>query len=375
MRILAGVLVLLVGLPTLAYAGLVIINWNDEAPSADAERLASVYRDRPAVAAADNGRIHLDALKADPEGLDSEQALLERYRAMLASTGWREEVPEDPRAPLPYYQGAMEAQKLHLLDARRLALTGDAEAVRDLLERDLVFWRGVMAASDMLVTKMVAVTMAGNNFELGNLALRALPPNLVEEAVPPSWREPLTVEERSLLRVMGGEWRFMVGAMRGASSGRETRQGSLGDRLAHPLLQEQATLNIAAGRMVRVGELSELPYAELRPALERLGEEPAPPAFRLYNPVGTVLRSISPPGLYSGYIARVSDLEGARRAALLAARLRGAGTGADDLGAAVQAAELRNPYDGSALEWDAGSGAVVFEGLAGNERGRHAFPL
>src|SRR5690606_18729266 len=112
---------------------------------------------------------------------------------MLATTGWREEVPEDPAASLPAYQPALDAQKLHLLDARGHALAGDAEAVRDLLERDLVFWRQVLASSDMLITKMIAVAAAGRNFEFGSLAMRSLPPDRVDAAVPPSWRQPLTV--------------------------------------------------------------------------------------------------------------------------------------------------------------------------------------
>lgn len=409
MRILAGVLVLLVGLPTLAYAGLVIINWNDEAPSAEAEQLAALYRDRPELAEADNAYVHMqglaaeagadfrasrsaevtaladacsgasscvEAVSANPEALaqwsKSEQWLLDGYRDMLAK-GWREEVPEDPAAPLPYYQPSLDGQKLHLLDARRLALAGDAGAVRDLLHRDLVFWRGVMASSDMLVTKMVAVAAAGRNFDFGNVALRALPTDLARAAVPPSWRETLTVAERSLARPLAGEWRFTVGALRGISSSDPAEGLTVGDRLSRPLLQEQATINLAADRMVRLGELSELPYVQLGPALEGLTEEP-PPGLRFYNPVGAVLDSLAGPA-YTGYMARVSDLEGQRRAALLAATLRADGTGAEDAAIAVQEASLRNPYDETALEWDAASGAVVFNGLEEGERGRHAVLL
>ncbi|MCE7032901.1 hypothetical protein LY625_09800 [Lysobacter sp. GX 14042] len=412
-RIFAGVLVLLVGLPALAYAGLVVINWNDEAPSAEARQLAAIYRDRPAVADADNGLVHLQALAeeagagyraarsaevaalvdacseaaacaekldADPEAfgqwLQTELGLLDGYRRMLAATGWSEEVPEDPVARLPSYQPAMDAQKLHLLDARRLALAGDAVAARDLLDRDLVFWRGVMASSDMLLTKMVAVAAAERNFEFGNLALAGLPPEQIAQAVPPSWRAPLTVAERSLFRAFGGEWRFTVGAMQQIHAGMQDEdQGRPGGRLSRPLLQEQATLNLAAASMVRLGRLSELPHAELGPALALLGEEPAPPAFRLYNPVGSILQSLAPASLYSHYIARVSDLEGHRRAALLVAGLRGGGIGVDEAAAAVRDSPLRNPYDGSALEWDAASRSVVFNGLEAGERGRHAVLL
>ena len=412
-RIAAWVVALLVGLPALAYAGLVAVNWNDEAPSAEAERLVALYRDRPEVADADNGHVQLQnlvneegadyrsarsaavaplasacnepercagALEADPaalaQWLESERWLLERYRRALATTGWREEVPQDPAAPLPGYQPALDAQLLHLLDAHRLARDGDAAAVRELLERDLVFWRRAVASSDLLVTKLIAVAAAGRNFEFGNLALRQLPSDLVETALPPSWREPLTLPERSMARTMSGEWHFSTGVLRTASSPVPGQSAyTLRDRLARPLLQEQATLNLMAERMVRMGELSELPWPELAPAVDRLLEEPAPPGFRLYNPVGTMLESIQPPGMYVTYLVRVSDLEGRRRAALLVATLRAAGVGAAEAGAAVAEASLRNPYDGTAFEWDAASGSVVFDGMEEGERGRHAVLL
>lgn len=411
-RIFAWVVGMLVGLPLLAYLALVIVNWNDEPPSAEAKRLVAMNHDRPVLDDAANGYVHArdlaaapeadpdykarrsteveslasacseapacaEALDAHPEALahwlSSEQWLLDRYRRALASERWREPIPDDVAASLPPYQHVMEAQKLHLLEAWRQARAGDPAAVRDLLERDLVFWRQVLASSDLLITKMVAVAAAGRNFEFGNLALRGLPPGLVEAAVPPSWREPVTVPERSLARSLGGEWHFTLAALRSISY-HDTR-GSLGDRLSRPLLQEQATLNLVAGRMARLGGLSELPYPELGPALKRLSEEPDPPSFRLYNPVGTMLMSIAGPALYSAYIARASDLEGRRRAALLVATLRATGIGAADAEAVVRDASLRSPYDDTAFEWDAASGSVVFNGVEQGDRGRHAVRL
>src|SRR5690606_15994056 len=164
MRGFAWALAALVGLPILVYLALVLVNWNDEPPSASAERLVAMNRDRPGLADAANGYFAMQGLAvapgADPDYMDarnaevaalatacgealacakaldahpgaltkwleSEQWLLERYRRMLASEGWREAIPDDVNSPLPAYQHAMEAQKLHLLDARQLALAGD----------------------------------------------------------------------------------------------------------------------------------------------------------------------------------------------------------------------------------------------------------
>jgi len=225
------------------------------------------------------------------------------------------------------YQDALEAQKLYLLAVREQALAGDPAAVRDLLQRDLVFWRQALASSDLLISKMIATAAVRRHFALGNLALRALPADLTAGAVPPSWQRPLALDERSLVRSLGGEWRYVGAALRTAMAP-EARaadpERGMSDLLLRPLYQPQATVNLYAARMVRMGELSELPYPEIDPALESLLRSGQDAGWRLslYNPVGVIIDSVGPESAYAKYIARSGDLEGIRRAALLVATLR-----------------------------------------------------
>lgn len=268
----------------------------------------------------------LDALQAHPDALaqwlNSEQWLLERYRRMLATGAWREAIPSDPAAPMVGLQHALDAQKLHLLDARRQALAGDAMAVRGLLERDLAFWRQVLASSDLLISKMAAAAAVTRNFEIGSLALRALPAADVNAAVPPSLRRPLSVDERSLARALAGEWHYMRAGMRLALE-HEVEAAAPWWRLDHqlqrPLFQPQATLNLSAARMVHAGEVSELSHAELGRALEAMASpQEATPRLRAYNTVGELYDQVAAGASYAHYIERVADLEGVRRAALQA---------------------------------------------------------
>lgn len=433
------------------YLLLVILNWNDEPPSAEVERFVAMARERPPVADEANGFVHAlgisapsdvdavalgrerlawlegfvashaseafasfpspdvdhrstrgakatalatacvdavqcsDALDAEPdavaEWLASDRLLLERYRRMLDAGRWREVIAYAANMPLPPYRHALDAQKLHLLDARRFAITGQSEDVRDLLQRDLVFWREVLASSDQLITKMIAVAAIKRHFAFGGLALRELPRESIEAAMPASWRTPLTDAERSMVRVFGGEWHFSVGAITRVLSddrvdSNTTWLGEMAERLIRPLLQPQHTLNLSAERMVRLGALSERPYPELASALRENGaaNDGTLRFPGVHNPVGTLVDMMVIDTVYTDYVPRVHDLEGVRRAALLVATLHAANVRREDARQAIADARLRNPYDDSAFEWDPVGATVTFRGLQDGDKGRHVLP-
>lgn len=402
----------LAGLLVIAWWALLGINRNDEAPSADAMRLEAMSGDREALADAANAFARMgelasghagrqaarsagvaevvvacrepvacrEALRAHPDAplqwQATEPALLQHYSDMLSAQAWQEPLITDPMAPLMDFSAALEAQALHLLTARQQAIAGDAAAVRDALESDLVFWRRVMASSDLLLTRMVAVAAIERHFQLGQLALRELPPSSALEAVPASWARPLGKEERSLMRPIAGEWRLVQAGLRSAvSPGAAEAHSRWTSRLARPLLQPQATLNLVAGQLVELGALSTQPWPELARAVRGLREaaDAATPGLAVYNPIGRMLaapQARSAPA-YADYIARGADLEGLRRVSLLVATLRSQGVRPGAMPDAVRKARLRNPYDDAPFAWDAEAGGVVFEGLAWGDRGRH----
>lgn len=438
----------LVALVVAAYLAFVVINWNDEPPSADAERMVASERGRPAVADEANAYVHLlglaaapdvdpvargrarkawmegldpssgasgvpempgtdanwraarpqavadlasacpggaacvEALRANPEVLDqwlaSEQWLLDRYRRMLSVPAWRETVPRDPRA-MAGYMPALDAQTLHLLVARQHAVAGEADVVRSLLEDDLAFWRRVLASSDLLISKMIAVAAVRRHFELGGLALRELPSGTVDQPIPPSWRRPLSDAERSLSRAFAGEWHYSAGFLAAnapveALLPQDSAWERLPARLLRPGFQLQATLNLDAVRKTRWAAVSERPYPELGQAIDAARREQAEDQrmFRLYNPVGTLLDSVAAVSSYADYVARANDVEGMRRAALLAVAMREAGIQPPDADGFVRESDMRNPYNGAPFEWDAATGSVVFRGLAHGEKGPFA---
>ncbi|AOS98609.1 hypothetical protein AUP74_03243 [Microbulbifer aggregans] len=308
-----------------------------------------------------------DALLA--EWVADEAWLLDRYLALTQYPHWRESIPDHAALPFVPFSDVMEGQKLLMGKALLAADKDRGEEVSALLENDLKFWRMVLAESDLLITKMIATAAVRRHFQLGNVVLRRLSESGEEgpTGAPSLWAEPMTAEERSLDRVMAGEWLY------GNRLLQDFVESSSHDRilwsLMKPLFQPQDLENRRAESLVRWGEELEVPLEELPAALESARSSVVDKENRLglYNLSGRMLLDGEMPlPAYGEYLARVADLEGVRRAALLAARLRD--------GDSVGAAGLVNPYTGDPLPLENGS-VVKFVGLAKGEKGRHDFPL
>lgn len=445
LRVAGRIVLVLAAIAATLYVIGVIVNWNDEAPNANAQRFEQRIRDRPAVADADNGYTYLMGIEApptvdptelgsrriawieqvppgglfvaddDPLGPDppaptrppavdsyldtcapgvvgcaaafeaaadelaawqsAEPLLLPRYQALIAHPGWREPPFHDPASPLAPYKRAVNGQKMLLLAAYARARQGEAEAVRDMLDRDLRFWRHVLAHSDMLISKMVATAAVTRHFQLGNLVLRALPPEHAAQAMPDLWREPLSDAERSMQRSMLGEYIFAATLFRkpmhldpDAWEGPLLRR--LQARLMLPFYQPQATINIKADLEAAQASRMEVPLQRYPAVLAEVSRDtqreqrPRSP----YNLVGQVLVYVAMID-YTKYAARVGDIEGVRRAALAAVTLRSANVPKTDVAAHLASLDLRNPYDGRPFEWT--GTAVQFRGLEPAPRGLH----
>jgi hypothetical protein len=333
------------------------------------------------------------ALDAASEGSDLELAdyrwQTDRYRTWLGYGAWRDITTGDMRGPLLSYFLALPRypRRLFLLETWQLAAAGNAEQVRDRLNADLALWRLALAETDSLIGKAIAASFIAEHFEWGNLILRRLPPEQRAAGVPPAWRTPLTVAERSMFRVLANEWRSTERSLRslkthgfttplppGADDPRSALD-RLTDRLALPLLQPQATANRDATALVKLSHLLDAPYAELPGALAHAADIDAHPAGVLsftYNLFGRAMM-VSGRAFLADYGARVADLEGVRRAALLAAQLRGLGALPLLAGTMIPLAAARDPYTGGPFEWSADPPAVGFTGLERGERAHHSF--
>jgi hypothetical protein len=307
--------------------------------------------------------------------------LLQRYQQLIRRRGWRESGPFDVTLPLPAYGLVMDGQKLLLLNAKVLASRGECDHVRNLLGDDLSFWRRVLESSDLLITKMIATAAITRNLELGNLVLRQIRPKDVMSAVPTAWNTPLSESERSMRRVLTGEWLFISAALRNTdpenyfTNEKSTTAWVLG-RLLMPLYQYQDSINTQANYLTEMTQLLSAPLDQYENAVkqtaelaERTSQQSFPPRS-LYNVTGRMLMSLGASD-FGSYARRVTDLEGVRRAALLSVTLRAENVSAIDLNAALRASTLREPYHNRPFESDAHAGVVIFRGLEIGERGIH----
>lgn len=357
-----------------------------EAVDALAEKCSSAFVMRDCESALEQAGAD-DTVK---DWVTSEEWLLERYRTLLERRWWVATVPYTLRtSATPPFATIVEGQRLLLARVWSIAGTGEVSAVRHLLSEDLRFWRRLSETSDNLLTKMIAVGGLRRHFVWSSMALRRLPPSAAASAMPPEWKTAITDTERQMWICFAGEWVFVDRLIHDTKEGKtrvvlasaEDGEGWM-DRLMwraiEPLLQPQDSSNATADHLLGLAQLAQEPYATYPRTLERMQtharivQNRRVPFARMYNVTGDWLYW-SYYENYGQYAARVADVEGMRRLAVLVAELRGRNVPVSDVPKALAESTLRSPYTNEPFAWDAKASAVVFTGLEKGERGRHAF--
>lgn len=309
----------------------------------------------------------IERARGDVTLSEIETLLLERYDVMLGRRGWHDAVITRPSAPLPAYSGTIEAQRLMLIRLIETARAGDVEKVQATLNRDLAYWRMVFVSSDLLISKMMALAAIRQHFALGTLVLRALPADRVMEAVPEKWQEEFSADERSMRRVIAGEFLMTEGLLLDdwASADklrdpgeREERDDAVIVENAHEMRQ-QPSLSDYADYYLATADGYRAPLTEYEAVSRKLGGE--------YKDVIDRSFDLNP------YALRFGSAEGMRRAALLTAQLRSQSVPVAEIENQLRESPLRNPYNGEPFVWDAADHAIVFTGPEDRKYRRQAY--
>jgi hypothetical protein len=324
------------------------------------------------------------------ERVTAEQSwLLDRYRLLLSYVEWADITSGDIRSVYPDTTSILQGRRLYYLHTWLLAAAGDADGVRKALDADLELWRLSLRDSSTVLSKMIAEGRVREHLAWGTLILRRLPPEVRAAAIPASWRRPLSDEERSMSRAFRGEWRFAANGIRAMAGSLLTGTpppgtgGAFGafvqrvnNVLGAPFLKVQATMNDHAAALARVESLLDVPYTELPAALERahavVNEKPTGVIDATYNAIGRNLISAGREHIVD-YGVRVADLEGERRAALLAAELRARDVPLDAMPAAIELDPARDPYTDRPFPWIPTRTAIGFVALQNDSRGHFEY--
>lgn len=313
--------------------------------------------------------------------LAADALLLARYQTLLSKPGWQATMPVDGRLPFPNLAAPVKGQGLLMLRAWREAGKGNAGEVARMLAADGVFWRRVAASPNSLIFKMVATAALRRHFAWGNLILRRLPPERAYAAVPEHWHRALSLPEHSMLHAYAYEYKYLGSSVDTLYlQAGMTEDGYLDEvmgSLLAPLFKVQDFKNMYAQRLSAESDTLNVPYPQFAAALQRTRADnkamlASAGELHAYNLAGRILIAIGDVD-FTKYAARVADLEGVRRAALLTVELRKQQLSAAQLPQALADASLRDPYHSVPFGWDGAAASIVFTGLEALPRGRHAF--
>jgi len=315
---------------------------------------------------------------------------LARYERVLALLGWQGMYPPTLDAPLPETTIADLQRNLIALDLGAALATDDSDRLTALvgqLADASDFWRHVATQGGDLVSVVSAATRVHRaQLLIGDLLDRVplpIDPALdtaigrVLAALPTDidWQRALAYEYQVFAHTLGQELPGTLGGMRRCFAG--TASGSCLQQLAmDAAVVPQATFNLHASNTAALQRWLEAPPHEIDAAGAAYSAafEAMAPNFddtgtilrqMAYNYAGRVLVAIAVPK--ADYALRLHDFEAVRRMLVLKkeALTQGVTESAFDAFVAAQPAALRNPYSGSAFEWDALVHELHFAARAG----------
>lgn len=324
------------------YIVLLLLNLNDQAPSAAAKAMQQLQLSaKPAVeqTAANNVYLYLakhDApakyqlaeplaalmrqcdigdchtmLLARPELtklIAQHQAVTDFYQHVRSLTFLYHPIPADAAQALPSFHSVFNGQRLLLLQAWLAAQRQDTAEVKQLLEQDLQFWRALLLKNNLLLYKMVSAAAIKKHFKFAAYIKQQLAPEQASAMSPSAWLSAFTEQELSLQLAVAGEWAYgnMITdtlIVKAPQRGHNSLSEMIEWYLLMPLFQPQATSNQRAAQL--------LAYAS--------GDAPDtnPWYSWFYNPVGKILNSVAQPD-YERYRALLAELESLRQQATAA---------------------------------------------------------
>lgn len=300
--------------------------------------------------------------------LHTNKKLLDRYLSLYSYSRYRNVSTPRFFTPMPRFVG----------NARYLALTrialdwhqGESSRAIAALARDTEFWRRMLRDSDDLLMKAIATRAVAENVRL--LAEMIVASGIGErDAVHmQTILRPLDVAERDFMKAM--KFEFLMGYHTYHNLVESTMKPGwnpttqyIMSRLASLLYAPNACVNKLYRLNKATADLATLPasrYDQEVAAINKLHPKGTLWEY-LHNPIGNYLMRTGSPD-WTHYPARIHDLDGLMRLALVAAEIKRRSLRADEIQRFLNEVgePYTNPYTGKPFEWDADMRTIHFRG-------------
>lgn len=306
--------------------------------------------------------------------------LMARYRALDAFPGYEEIVLPTPLFPSPPYPGVTTAAELVGIEATHLLHSGQTAPALALLADNRQRLQRLLEGSRTVIGALVATAAIHRQQRLVGDILGDHPD--VARRYPDMAKAAAGEASLSLSAALAGEMRWSV-ALHATMA--QTLQAALPP--APNLLQKmeaflrrawtrwaylpQQTANLSYERWREIVALAHLPASDWTQATQDFDARAGHTlgwslGGLLYprNPAGKIMASFVSPEVYLSYLQRTQDVEAHRRLLLLQLAAIQQGVKPEQMPAwlAHSPPELRDPYTGQPMGWDAEGKALVFEG-------------
>jgi hypothetical protein len=235
--------------------------------------------------------------------LSQHRELLQRYQQLLMLDAPHTLAQLGLEEPIPNYAAVLWGNRLRSLQALQLAEDGQGEDALALLQEDVRLLRAWLSNADNLIMKMATVTLIAQNLDaLAVLYQGGLIPQ-------PDIQQPLSREERSLLRAMQREFAMVATGLTELryQASLEQELGVSAWRLQW-VYKPQMSINDSLPAYARLASESLLDAEAFVGDLSESAPSVVSTWRRVRNPVGQILVGVAIPD-FRPYLARLHDLD------------------------------------------------------------------
>ena len=239
---------------------------------------------------------------------EEQKVLLKRYKKLIAMRDFHTLPLPHISASIPAFQYLTKGNTLASLEAVEKAKKGSVEAAKKLLLDDISLLRFNLQQADMLITKIIYVSMISKSLDVLSVVIHKYDSPAQENI------QALTSDEKSLVKAMNYEYglshnlfKSMDKASNLLSTIDNSKNGNLPAWVSRILFKPNMSLNAIFPYLGEFGQ-----YSLLSPKAFVLKVANNKPVFKkkfyIRNYIGTVLTQINGPD-FNKYIARVFALD------------------------------------------------------------------